>query len=125
MDYLIIRHIHMGCAALTITLFALRGGMALVGVDWRRWHPLRWMPHLNDTILLTAAVTLVLMSRQYPLQQGWLTAKVCALLLYIGLGRQALKPDLTSRQRLPWFVGALATVGYIVVVAVTKRPMPW
>jgi uncharacterized membrane protein SirB2 len=125
MDYTTIRLIHIGCAATTISLFLLRGGMALANIDWRRWPPLRWLPHLNDTLLLTAAITLAVMSGQYPLQQGWLTAKVCALLLYIGLGRQALRPGQGRVPQAAWFVGALAAVGYIVAVAVTKRVLPW
>lgn len=86
--------------------------------------PLRWLPHVNDTALLAAAIALAVWSGQYPLQQPWLTAKVCALLAYIMLGRQALRPGLSVAQRLPWVLAALASVAYIVAVAVSKRVIP-
>lgn len=119
MNYLALRHLHMGFALLSISLFLLRGGCALAGIDWRRWRVLRWLPHVVDTGLLAAAVGLAIWSHQYPLQQGWLTAKVCALLAYIWLGKQALQPGVDAKSRLLFFAGALLSVSYIVAVAVT------
>lgn len=125
MPYLAIRHLHITFAALSIGLFVLRAGFTLAKRDWRAWRLLRWLPHLNDTLLLMAAITLATLSHQYPLQANWLTAKVLALLAYIGLGRQALKSDLPSKHRLPYLAGALLSVSYIVAVAMTRRPFPF
>lgn len=122
MSYLVLRHIHIAAAAITIALFTLRGLLALAGVDWRRWRPLRWLPHLNDTVLLVAAVSLAAISAQYPFQQPWLTAKVLALLAYIGFGKLALRPDLSRPRRAVWFGLALLCVGYIVAVARSRSP---
>lgn len=122
MSYLALRHLHISAALLSITLFALRGALALCGVHWRRWSLLRWLPHLNDSILLAAAITLAWMSGQYPFQQAWLSAKVLALLAYIGLGKLALRAEQPQVQRLLWFIGALACVAYIVAVARTRSP---
>ena len=37
-----LRHLHITCVVLSITLFLLRGGLGLCGVDWRqRWPALR------------------------------------------------------------------------------------
>ncbi len=118
--YLALRHLHIGAALLSITMFTLRGGLALTGQDWRRWKPLRWLPHVNDTVLLLAAISLAYWSGQYPIQQSWLTAKVLALLAYIGLGKLALRSVLPCRQRACWFVAALLCVGYILGVAHTR-----
>ncbi len=120
MDYALVRTLHISCATLSIALFATRGGMQLAGWNWRRWHWLRWLPHVNDTLLLGAAVTLALISHQYPLQQPWLTAKVVALVVYVGLGAMALRAGASAlRQRLA-YAASLATVAYIVGVAVTR-----
>jgi uncharacterized membrane protein SirB2 len=120
MDYALVRTLHIACATLSIALFATRGGMQLAGWNWRRWHWLRWLPHVNDTLLLSAAVTLALISHQYPLQQPWLTAKVVALVVYVGLGSMALRAGASApRQRLA-YAASLATVAYIVGVAVTR-----
>ena len=48
----------------------------------QRW--VKIVPHLVDTLLLASAVALAVMSHQYPLANGWLTAKVAGLLIYIG-----------------------------------------
>ncbi|QNM95146.1 SirB2 family protein [Chitinimonas koreensis] len=125
MSYLTIRHLHIACALLSIGLFALRGGLALACIDWRRWPPLRWLPHLNDSLLLAAAVSLAWLSGQYPFQQAWLTAKVIALAAYVLLGKRALAPQLPVSRRLAWLAAALACVGYIVAVAVTRSPLPF
>jgi uncharacterized membrane protein SirB2 len=120
MEYATVRTVHMTCAGISITLFVARGGMQLAGFDWRQWRWLRIAPHLNDTLLLGAAVALALESHQYPIAQGWLSAKVLALLAYIGLGRLALLPSASAAQQRAAFVAALATVAYIVGVALTR-----
>ncbi len=123
MDYATIRLIHISCALVSVSLFTLRGLWQWRGVDWRRWRWLRVAPHVNDTVLLSAAVALALMSHQYPVAQSWLSAKVVALLLYIGLGGLALSPRATRRTRLIGLVGALACVSYILGVARTRSAL--
>jgi uncharacterized membrane protein SirB2 len=121
-DYLVLRQIHAGFAVATLLMFFGRGALLLAGRPLPRI--LRWLPHLNDTLLLLAAITLAVWSGQYPFQQNWLTAKVCALMIYILLGKQALRPGLTWQKRLPWFCAALLTIAYIFMVAITRSPMP-
>ncbi|MDH5539701.1 MAG: SirB2 family protein [Rhizobacter sp.] len=120
MEYATLRDIHIACAGISIVLFVSRGAMQLAGIDWRRSRWLRIAPHLNDTLLLGAAVALAVMSAQYPLAQGWLTAKVGVLLFYIGLGRIALQPGRSRQVQASAFVAALASVGYIVGAALTR-----
>lgn len=120
MNYLTIRAIHVACAGISIGLFAARGAMQLGGFDWRRWRWLRIVPHVNDTLLLTAAVALAVMSAQYPLAQPWLTAKVAALCVYVALGSVALRRGVSQPVRRIAFAAALASVGYIVGAALTR-----
>ncbi len=122
MDYASVRTLHIACAGLSIALFGARGLMQIRGIDWRRWRWLRIAPHLNDTVLLGAAIALAGLSGQYPLALPWLTAKVLGLLMYIVAGRIALRPDVSTTTRLLAFAGALASVGYIVGVAMTRSP---
>ncbi len=120
MSYTDIRLLHIASASISISLFLLRGVLQFTGIEWRRWRLLRIAPHVNDTVLLAAAIALSLYSQQYPLAQGWLTAKVLALLLYIGLGSIAFRVGLPRAQQAAAFLAALSTVAYIVVVAVTR-----
>jgi uncharacterized membrane protein SirB2 len=63
-------------------------------------------------------------TRQYPLAQAWLTAKIAAVVVYIVLGSVALKRGRTRAIRVSAWVGALATYGYIVAVALTHDALP-
>lgn len=89
----------------------------------RRW--VRIVPHVVDTLLLGSAIALALMLRQYPFVAGWLTAKVIALVVYIGLGMLALRFARTRRAQLAAWLAAQAVFIYIVAVALTRNPLPW
>ena len=125
MDYLSLKHFHMGCAALSGTLFLLRGKWMLRASPMLQQKWVRIAPHVIDTLLLASAIGLAVWSHQYPGQQPWLTVKVVALLGYIVLGSIALKRGRTRGQRSAAFVAALAAFLYIAAVAVTKRPFPF
>lgn len=123
MDYLLLKHFHMTCAALSGGFFLVRGQWMLAGSPLlqRRW--VKTLPHIVDSLLLASAVGLALWSRQYPGQMPWLTAKIVALVAYILLGSVALKYGRTKTVRAAAYAGALATFGYIVAVAITKNPL--
>lgn len=122
LSFAAIKHIHMGAAALSISLFILRGG-------WMLWSPQRlrqpWvkvLPHVIDTVLLAAALWLAWQLGEAAMR-SWIVAKIAGLLVYIVLGTIALKRGRTRRTRIAAFVAATATFGYIVMVAVTKSPL--
>jgi uncharacterized membrane protein SirB2 len=121
MDYASIRHLHISCAAISIALFALRWVLSLRAIAWRQWKWLRIAPHVNDTVLLTAATALATLSAQYPWREIWLGAKVLLLLAYIGFGKMALRPDQARASQALWGFAALLTVFSIVTLAVTRH----
>jgi uncharacterized membrane protein SirB2 len=121
--YLPLRHTHIACAILTVTLFVLRGGLMIADSPWQRNVVLRYLPHAVDTVLLTTALMLTTVIRQFPFSTGWLTAKVLLLVLYIVLGSIALKRGRTRRIRIAAFVAALLTVGFLLTVARTHDPL--
>jgi uncharacterized membrane protein SirB2 len=125
MNYLLVKHLHMTCAVLSITLFVLRGGWTLSGSPLMQQRWVRILPHIVDTLLLGSALTLVMLSGLYPFVQPWLTAKVLALCVYIVLGSLALKRAKTKGGQALAMLAALLTVAYIVAVALTKNPVPW
>ncbi len=86
----------------------------------RPW--VRIVPHVNDTLLLVSAVTMAALIQQYPFVDGWLTAKILALLAYIGLGTVALKRGRTKTVRIAAWIAALVVFGYIVSVALNHDP---
>ena len=121
-DYTSVKYLHMSCAAVSISLFTLRGVLQLQSKPWRDWALLRRLPHMVDTVLLGSAIWLAWTLGQAPFVDGWLTAKVLALLAYILLGMRALGKNTPEAQRPAYFVAALLSVGYIVGVALTHSP---
>jgi len=120
-----IKHIHLTAVTLSLALFCARGIWMLLDSAWlqRRW--VQVVPHVVDTVLLASAVTLSVLLQQYPFVHGWLTAKVLALLAYIGLGTVALKRGRSKPVRAAAFVAALLVFAYIVRTALRHNPWPF
>jgi uncharacterized membrane protein SirB2 len=121
--YLTLRQVHITCAMLTIALFTLRGLLMAGGSSLHRSRLLRSVPIAVDTVLLTTALMLTTVIRQYPFATGWLTMKVLLLVAYVALGSVALRPGRTKAVRISAFVAALATVAFLVTVARTHSPL--
>jgi uncharacterized membrane protein SirB2 len=122
MDYLSLKHLHMGLAGLSGSFFLVRGAWMLAGSPLLQNRWVRTLPHMVDTTLLSSAVVLAAWSSQYPFAQAWLTAKVLALAVYIILGMVALKRGRTRRIRRVAYFAALLIFSYIVGVAISKDP---
>lgn len=120
--YVAFKYLHIACVILSVTGFFLRGLLMLRDSPLlaRRW--MKVVPHVNDTVLLTAALTLVVLTDQYPFVEPWVTAKVFGLIVYIILGSVALKAGRTKGQRTAGWLGALAVFGWVVSVALTRDP---
>ena len=116
--YVQIRLLHVGCVALSGSLFTVRGLLRINRSPLANHRALRVVSYLIDTTLLVAAVLLTLIIHQYPFVNGWLTAKVLLLVPYIGLGIIALQRARTTRGRSVALIGALLTFATIVAIAV-------
>lgn len=123
MSYTALKHVHMSFAVLSGALFLLRGLWMLAESKQLQQRWVRIAPHVVDTLLLASAIGLAVWSSQYPGQSPWLSAKLVALVAYIGLGTVALKRGRTRQLRALAFAGALACFAYILAVAVTKNPL--
>lgn len=120
--YLAVKHVHLLCVALSGAGFFWRGLLMLRGSRRLASGWVRVVPHVNDTVLLVAGISLAVMSGQYPFVDAWLTAKFFGLMLYIILGSLALKPGRTRRVRALAWLAALAVFGWMVSVAVLRQP---
>ncbi len=122
--YTFFHHLHVACVIASISGFALRGTLKMDGSPLLQRRLARVLPHAVDALLLLSAVVLVVMSEQYPFVSPWVTAKIVALLGYIGLGIAFMRhPPSPVREKL-LFLLALATAVYIMLVAVSKQPIP-
>lgn len=123
MLYLALKQLHVSCVILSGLGFLLRGVWMLRASPLLTARWVRVVPHVVDSALLGSALAMVFISAQYPFVQGWLTAKVLALLGYIVCGAVALRRGRTRRIRLVFLVLALAAFAYIVSVALTRHPL--
>jgi uncharacterized membrane protein SirB2 len=125
MFYSVLKSIHIGCVVLSISGFILRG-IWMMNASALLQHSLtRRLPHIIDTLLLASALIMAYLSSQYPIQQPWLTAKLFALLVYIGLGMVALRFGKTVKIRVLAWLLAVLVFFYIVLVAITRNPVPF
>ena len=121
--YLPVRFLHMGSAAVSISLFLLRGCLMLADSPLPSKGLLRFLPHVVDTVLLLSAMGLTAMIYQYPFVHGWLTAKVLLLFAYIVLGSIALKRGQSKGIRTLAFLAASIVVAFLISVARTHDPL--
>jgi uncharacterized membrane protein SirB2 len=125
MEYATVKAIHVGAVATTYALFVLRGMWMIRGSSRLQDRWVKIVPHAVDTVLLASAIALAVMARQYPFVSAWLTAKVVALVLYIGLGTIALKRGRSKRTRVAAWIAAQLVLLYIVSVALTRDSLPF
>lgn len=125
MSYVLLKHLHISCAAASYALFFLRGVWMLRDSPLMRRRWVKVVPHTIDTVLLASAIALAYTIGQYPFADDWLSAKVVALLLYISLGFVALKYGRSRMERLAAWLAAQFVFGYIVLVALNRDPAPF
>jgi len=110
-------------AVLSIVGFCLRGSLKLFlnkPLNHKLW---KILPHVNDTLLLLAAVGLLVVYQWNPIEIPWLLAKLVALVVYIGLGMMAFKFGKTLTQQRMYFFLAIIVFVYIMKTAITKQAM--
>lgn len=125
MDYSTLKSLHMLLAGLSFSGFLARAGGVLAGAGWARARLARILPHLLDTALLVSALVLLARLQWVPLQQGWLIAKLCALLGYIGCGFITLRFAHNNRERLLATAAGCLCFAYMLAAALTKSAWPF
>jgi uncharacterized membrane protein SirB2 len=121
MGYGVVKQLHLATVALSWALFFVRGLWMIA--DSPRLHA-RWVrvvPHVNDTVLLAAAVYLA----TFHGLPAWIVAKLVALVAYILIGAVAIRRGPTKPVRIAAWIVAQVVYVYIVAVAVTKSPLPF
>jgi len=116
----LIKSIHILAVLISISGFVLRGIWMMKDSPMLQQRWVRIVPHVNDTVLLVAGIILAINIQQYPFVHGWLTAKIIALLVYIGLGMATIGHGRSKKQRVITGLAALLVVMYMVGVARTR-----
>ena len=124
-QYLVVRTVHVAAVAISVPLLVVRASIGIRSTPERVPRVLRVLPHIVDTVLLASAVLLTVILRQYPFMVPWVTAKVLALVAYVGVGTVAVKRGATARIRAAALAVALVIAAYIVATALHHDPAPW
>jgi len=120
---IILKHLHMTLAVMSIALFTLRFVWTLTASTQlkRKW--VKVTPHLIDTLLLTLGVIMAVRLHLNPFEQLWLGEKLLAIIAYIFTGYYTLK---LARNRTIQIIGYLGAMGWVMLVfrlAMTKEPL--
>lgn len=119
-----IKWVHIFCVLASGALFALRGLLVQTGHgDAAQWTPLRLLSYSIDTTLLTAALMLLTILPAALFANGWLTAKLLLLVVYVVLGTLALKRARSQRVRTLCYAAALGT--YVFMLGIARMHQPW
>jgi len=84
---------------------------------------LKISPHVIDTFLLIAGVTLAMKLHFNPMEQLWLAEKILALFAYIFTGYYTLKLARNKPMQILGFLGAMGWVMLIVRLAMTREAL--
>jgi uncharacterized membrane protein SirB2 len=121
--YAQIKWVHVAAVLTSGGLFFIRG----LGVQFRMRWPMvaavRYLSYTIDTVLLTSALMLATILRQYPLVHSWLTVKVLLLVVYVVLGGYGLKRGHTPHVRLLCWLAALLVFAFMIGVARAHHPL--
>jgi uncharacterized membrane protein SirB2 len=120
--YTLVKYVHLISVSLSLAGFFLRGLLMIRASPLLNARWIKVLPHINDTVLLAAALSLAFMSEQYPFVAGWVTAKVLGVFAYIILGALALRDASTLKMRIVCWLAAMAVFSWIVSVALTRQP---
>jgi uncharacterized membrane protein SirB2 len=112
--------IHIVAAGLSGSFFVIRGIWMISDSSLLQKKIVRMAPHAIDTVLLSAAVILVVLTQQYPWAEPWLALKVLALIAYIVLGTFAIRRGKTKRSRVRYLVAAILSFGLMVGVSLAQ-----
>lgn len=123
MSYYLLIKLHIATALISLLLFLFRGVWVLRHGQINRPRWMKWLPHVNDTILFALGITLMLTTQQYPIDNAWLTAKLTALVIYILLGMVAMKWAKQRRSQFIAWLSALMVFAYMVGVAITRQTL--
>jgi len=119
--YPILKHTHLGLAAVSVAGFSVRGLAVLAGARWPLKAGVRQASMVVDTLLLAAALGLWAQLAWAPM--GWLHVKLAFLVAYVVLGVFALRRARSWPGKALSFVLALLCVVQVFWIARLHHPL--
>jgi uncharacterized membrane protein SirB2 len=123
--YLFALAAHVCAVTVSGTLFFTRAVAVAAGAQWPRRREVRIASYMVDTLLLSAALTLVLILPKEIFANQWLSVKLGMVISYIAFGVAAMRPSLPLPTRRTSLIAAMAIFLNIIGIAVTHHPFGW
>jgi uncharacterized membrane protein SirB2 len=123
--FAILKSMHIVAIVISISLFLYRYSLLVRKPATPLARPLKIIPHINDTVLLAAAIGMLATLHLNPFTTPWLLAKLVALPLYIVLGAMCFRAEAGSKRQTLFFALAIAAFSYILFAALTKQFSPF
>lgn len=101
--------LHVVSAFLSLALLIIRGGIQLVGKDWRAIKLLKILPHVADTLLVVSGVVMMF-TFGWGLEP-WLIGKIVLLVVYAFFAAKYFHKNITQPNALFLVLALLAFVG--------------
>jgi uncharacterized membrane protein SirB2 len=119
--YLGLLHAHLSLAILSGTVFVTRGALVLAGQESHaNAAPVRLASYGIDSLLLAAAIALLVQLHWAPLHARWLQLKLGMLVIYVVLGALALRHARRRWLRACCYLGALCALGAMFRLALSR-----
>lgn len=116
--YLMVKHSHMLFVALTVVLFNLRFWLRILKPNKVLPQALKFLPHINDTLLLFTGLMLMTLGHWRPFANAnWLGLKLILVVVYIGFGFLCFKSRPRSVKSILGYVFSMLCVLLIVYLA--------
>lgn len=110
----------------SIVLFILRVRLLVIKSAELKKPTYRILPHINDSILLISAISLLVMGSIVPGNDNpWVIAKIIAMIIYILTGFYIFKSARSRQNIILMFIFALMIYAYIIHTALTKSFNPF
>ncbi|WP_205340594.1 SirB2 family protein [Denitrificimonas caeni] len=106
--YLLVKNIHIALVLLSGSLFVLRGlWVLLAGTGTALQRQVNRLSYVIDSLLLLAALLLLIILNFTPLSASWLQTKLLLLVLYVLFGVFAFRTKYSMRVRWLAYIAAL------------------
>lgn len=119
--YGLLKYTHVTCVVISGVFFSYRFYLLQRHPHRPLSRILKVAPHFNDTVLLAAAIGMLILAGMNPFNIPWLSAKLVLLLVYIGLGTLCLRASAGSSRQIVLFALAAMVYASIVAVALSKK----
>lgn len=123
--YYLLKMVHVASVVISGSLFVYRYARLSLHPDQPLPKALKVLPHINDTVLLSCAIAMLILLDLNPFSTPWLLAKIVSLLVYIVLGAICMRSLPGSRRQTVSFVAAISVFAYILLVGLSKQVIPF